>query len=144
MPFLNLWLYFTAAPFGGLGSTPASTAPSLFGGTGFGSTAAKPATGFGNTSFGTSTFGTTPAFGQSTFGSTAPTFGTNTLGSNTFGAPFGGATNTFNSGFGAKPGTGFTGFGNLGAAPQFGQVQKFCLSSFHMIMGDFIEESLLT
>ncbi|KAF9795332.1 hypothetical protein SFRURICE_004704 [Spodoptera frugiperda] len=112
----------TATPFGGLGTTPASTAPSLFGGTGFGTTAAKPATGFGNTSFGTSTFGTTPAFGQSTFGSTAPTFGTNTLGSNTFGAPFGGGTNTFGSGFGAKPGTGFAGFGNLGATPQFGQV----------------------
>lgn len=114
----------TATPFGGLGTTPASTAPSLFGGTGFGTTAAKPATGFGNTSFGTSTFGTTPAFGQSTFGSTAPTFGTNTLGSNTFGTPFGGGTNTFGSGFGAKPGTGFAGFGNLGATPQFGQQQQ--------------------
>lgn len=34
-----------ATPFGALGSVPASTAPSLFGGTGFGATANKPATG---------------------------------------------------------------------------------------------------
>ncbi|RVE43520.1 hypothetical protein evm_011854 [Chilo suppressalis] len=105
----------TAAPFGGLGTTPASTAPSLFGGTGFGNTAAKPATGFGTTGFGTGTgFGA----GTSTFGSTAPTFGTNTLGSNTFGTG-----STFGSTFGTKPATGFGGFGtNLGTtAPAFGQ-----------------------
>lgn len=41
----NLLLY-SATPFGGLGAAPASTAPSLFGGTGFGSTTAKPATGW--------------------------------------------------------------------------------------------------
>ncbi|KAJ8734172.1 hypothetical protein PYW07_014723 [Mythimna separata] len=123
----------TAAPFGALGTAPASTAPSLFGGTGFGATAAKPTTGFGNTSFGTNTFGTTPAFGTGTFGSTAPTFGstapsfgTNTLGAtNTFGTSFGAGTSFGQSSFGTKPTTGFTGFGNvLGSAPQFGQQQQ--------------------
>ncbi|XP_063891067.1 probable nucleoporin Nup54 [Helicoverpa armigera] len=123
----------TATPFGGLGTTPASTAPSLFGGTGFGTTAAKPTTGFGNTSFGANTFGTTPAFGNTsfgsaapTFGSAAPTFGTNTLGANTFGNTSFGAGGGFGSSFGAKSGnTGFGGFGNtLGSAPQFGQQQQ--------------------
>ncbi|XP_053600804.1 probable nucleoporin Nup54 [Plodia interpunctella] len=116
----------TATPFGGLGSTPASTAPSLFGGTGFGATATKPTTGFG-TGFGTSTFGT----GTTTFGSAAPTFGTNTLGgTNTFGntgggSLFGGGT-TFGSTFGTKPATtGFGGFGTgLGTTTAFGQTQQ--------------------
>ncbi|CAD0195613.1 unnamed protein product [Chrysodeixis includens] len=125
----------SAAPFGQLVSAPASTAPSLFGGTGFGATPAKPATGFGATTFGSNTFGTgtgfgtgaptfgsaAPAFGSTapTFGSTAPTFGTNTLGG------FGTGGTNFNSSFGAKPATGFGGFGStLGSSTQFGQPQQ--------------------
>ncbi|KAJ0181046.1 hypothetical protein K1T71_003131 [Dendrolimus kikuchii] len=132
----------TATPFGGLGSAPASTASSLFGGTGFGNTAAKPTTGFGTGAFGTGTFGTgtstfgagtstfgtgttsfgagPPTFGTgtSTFGS-APTFGTNTFGGNTFG------TNTFGSTFGKPATTGFGGFGTgLGTTNAFGQAQQ--------------------
>ncbi|KAM3966769.1 nuclear pore complex protein Nup54 [Aphomia sociella] len=117
----------TATPFGGLGATPASTAPSLFG-AGFGSTAAKPATGFGAGAFGTNTFGTGSTFGTgtSTFGSAAPTFGTNTLGSNTFGGSTFGTGSTFGSTFGNKPATtGFGGFGTgLGGATAFGQPQQ--------------------
>ncbi|XP_037300361.1 probable nucleoporin Nup54 isoform X2 [Manduca sexta] len=100
----------TATPFG-LGTAPASSAPSFFGGTGgFGATTTKPNTGFG-TGFGTNTFGT------STFSSAAPTFGTNT-GSNTFGAG-----NTFGSVFGAKPAA-FGGFNTGFGANQFGQPQQ--------------------
>ncbi|XP_059061208.1 LOW QUALITY PROTEIN: probable nucleoporin Nup54 [Achroia grisella] len=116
----------TATPFGGLGATPASTAPSLFGGAGFGTTAAKP--GFGTSTFGTNTFGTGSTFGTgtSTFGSAAPSFGTNTLGSNTFGGSTFGTGSTFGSTFGAKPATtGFSGFGTgLGASTAFGQQQQ--------------------
>ncbi|CAH0747548.1 unnamed protein product [Diatraea saccharalis] len=102
----------TTAPFGGLGSIPTSTAPSLFGGTGFGNTAAKPATGFGTTGFGTNTLGSGTGFGAGT-----GTFGTNALGSNTFGTG-----STFGSTFTTKPATGFGGFGtNLGTTPAFGQ-----------------------
>ncbi|CAG5042061.1 unnamed protein product [Parnassius apollo] len=112
----------TATPFG-LGTTPATTTPSLFGGTGFGTTA-KPATGFG-TGFGTNTFGAGTSFGTgtSTFGSAAPTFGTNTLGSNTFGTSTFGTGSTFGTAFGTKPATtGFSGFGaGLGTTTGFGQ-----------------------
>ncbi|XP_048481782.1 probable nucleoporin Nup54 [Plutella xylostella] len=127
----------TAAPFGTLGAPAASSAPSLFGGGGFGTTAAKPTTGFGTSGgFGTSTFGAAAPFGgTSTFGSTAPAFGgTNTLGANTLGGntlganTFGGgstfgAGSAFGSSFGAKPAaTGFGGFGTgLGTTNTFGQ-----------------------
>ncbi|XP_049886834.1 probable nucleoporin Nup54 [Pectinophora gossypiella] len=117
----------TATPFGALGSTPASTAPSLFGGTGFGATAAKPATGFGTGGFGTGTFGAGTGFGTgtSTFGSAAPSFGTNTLGANTFGGSTLGTGSTFGSTFGTKPATGFGGFGTgLGTTNAFGQQQQ--------------------
>ncbi|XP_068628784.1 probable nucleoporin Nup54 isoform X2 [Battus philenor] len=114
----------TATPFGTqLGSAPTGNTPSLFGGTGFGVSAAKPTTGFG-TGFGTNTFGTGSTFGAGTsaFGSTAPTFGTNTLGSNTFGTSAVSGS-TFGSTFGTKPATtGFLGFGSgLGTTGTFGQ-----------------------
>ncbi|KAJ2946543.1 hypothetical protein O0L34_g12598 [Tuta absoluta] len=121
----------SATPFGGLGTNPATTTPSLFGGAGFGANAAKP-TGFGTTGgFGTNTFGTSTSFGTGTsgFGSAAPTFGTNTLGANTFGggSTFGTGTN-FGSTFGTKPATtGFGGFGTglgTGTTNAFGQPQQ--------------------
>lgn len=79
--------------------------------------------GFG-TGFGTNTFGTGSTFGTgtSTFGSTAPTFGSNTLGSNTFGNTSFGTGSTFGTTFGNKPGTtGFTGFGTGLGTSAFGQ-----------------------
>ncbi|GBP41758.1 Probable nucleoporin Nup54 [Eumeta japonica] len=101
----------TGNPFGGLGTTPASSAPSLFGNTGFGTTAAKPTTGFGTGGFGTNTFSSGFGTGTSTFGANTNTFG-NTLGSNSFGtAPAFGTGTSFGSTF-AKPAT--TGFGSFG------------------------------
>lgn len=82
--------------------------------------------GFGAGGFGTNTFGTGTTFGAgtSTFGSTAPTFGTNTLGSNTFGGSTFGTGSSFGSAFGTKPATtGFGGFGTGLGTNTFGQPQ---------------------
>ncbi|XP_073941657.1 nuclear pore complex protein Nup54 [Choristoneura fumiferana] len=96
-----------STPFGNL-TTPASSAPSMFGGSGFGTTTTKPATGF--SSFGTTTGTSLGGTGSLTFGSTAPTFGSTAPTFGTTAPTFGSTAPTF--------GTGATAFGST--APTFG------------------------